>query len=213
VTSVEYAKDLEEVRALGGVNSTVRTAQQTAVAIFWTGSPTSIYNAIARTVGTERGNSLIDNARLLALLNMAGSDASIATWDQKYKSSFLRPVTAIRNADKLGNPALTKDADWTPLLVTPPHPDYPSAHAAIAGASTGVLRSFFNAEAMDASYTSPPMGVTRQWTSFSQIAEEVDNARVWGGIHTRTADEHAIIVGKKIGEFAFTNFLKPVGRK
>ncbi|MFL6289258.1 MAG: vanadium-dependent haloperoxidase [Actinomycetes bacterium] len=209
VTSAQYAKDLEEVRLLGGVNSTLRTADQTAVAIFWTGSPTSVYNAVARTVGKAKGNSLIDNARLFALLNMAGSDASVATWHQKYTSNFLRPVTAIRNADKLDNPALTKDADWTPLLVTPPHPDYPSAHCAIAGASTGVLRLFFDADAMDANYTYPPLGVTRRWTGFSQIAEELDNARVWGGIHTRTADEHARMVGGRIAELAFTKFLKP----
>jgi len=212
VTSAEYAKDLEEVRLLGGVNSTQRTADQTAVAIFWTGSPTNVYNAVARTVGTAKGSSLIDNARLLALLNMAGSDASVATWRHKYTSNFLRPVTAIRNADKLDNPALTKDADWTPLLVTPPHPDYPSAHGAIAGASTGVLRLFFDADAMDANYIYPPLGVTRRWTSFSQIAEELDNARVWGGIHTRTADEHARMVGGRIAEFAFTKFLKPTER-
>jgi len=158
VTSAEYAKDLEEVRLLGGVNSTLRTADQTAVAIFWTGSPMSVYNAVARTMGRAKGNTLIDNARLLALLNMAGSDAGVATWHQKFKASFLRPVTAIRNADKLGNPALTKDADWTPLLVTPAHPDYPSGHCAAGGVSTGILRLFFNTDAVDASYTYPHKG-------------------------------------------------------
>ena len=210
VTSAEFAKDLEEVRLVGGVNSTQRTADQTAAAIFWTVSATSVYNAVARTVGKEKGNSLIDNARLLALLNMAGSDAGVATWHQKFKTSFLRPVTAIRNANKLGNPALTQENDWTPLLVTPAHPDYPSGHCAIGGSSTGLLRLFFKTDAMDTSYTYPPMGVTRRWRSFSQMAEEVGNARVWGGIHTRTADEHAHMIGEKVAEFAFANFLKPV---
>jgi hypothetical protein len=210
VTSAEFAKDLEEVRLVGGVNSTQRTADQTAAAIFWTVSATSVYNAVARTVGKEKGNSLIDNARLLALLDMAGSDAGVATWHQKFKTNFLRPVTAIRNANKLGNPALMQEEDWTPLLVTPAHPDYPSGHCAIGGSSTGLLRLFFKIDAMDASYTYPPMGVTRRWRSFSQMAEEVGNARVWGGIHTRTADEHAHMIGEKVAEFAFTNFLKPV---
>src|SRR3954454_2320044 len=115
VSSAEYAKDLEEVRLVGGVNSTQHTADQTAAAIFWTVSATSVYNAVARTVGKEKGNSLIDNARLLALLDMAGSDAGVATWHQKFKTNFLRPVTAIRNGNKLGNPALTQENDWTPL--------------------------------------------------------------------------------------------------
>src|SRR5215218_667318 len=210
VTSAEYAKDLEEVRLVGGVNSTQRTADQTAAAIFWTVSATSVYNAVVRTVGKEKGNSLIDNARLLALLNMAGSDAGVATWHQKFKINFLRPVTAIRNADKLGNPALTQEADWTPLLVTPGHPDYPSGHCAIGGAATGLLRLFFRTDVMDASYTYPSGGVTRRWKSFSQLGEEVGNARVWGGIHTRTADEHAHMVGEKVAAFAFATFLKPM---
>src|SRR3954468_42336 len=209
VTSTEYAKDLEEVRLVGGVNSTQRTADQTAAAIFWTVSATSVYNAVARTMAKEKGNSLIDNARLLALLNMAGAGGGVATWHQKFTTNFLRPVTAIRNAGKLGNPALTEDPAWTPLLVTPAHPDYPSGHCAIGGSSTGLMRLFFKTDEINASYTYPPGGVIRRWTSFSQMAEEVGNARVWGGIHTRTADEHAHMIGEKVAEYAFANFLKP----
>ena len=165
---------------------------------------------MACTVGKEKGTSLIDNARPLALLNMAGSDAGVATWHQKFKVGFLRPVTAIRNANKLGNPALTEDPDWTPLLVTPAHPDYPSGHCAIGGSSTGLMRLFFKTNEINSSYTYPPGGVTRRWTSLSQMAEEVGNARVWGGIHTRTADEHAHMIGATVAEYAYANFLKPV---
>src|SRR3954453_14289546 len=210
VSSAEYAKDLEEVRLVGGVNSTQRTADQTAAAIFWTVSATSDYKAVARPVGKEKGTSLIDNARLLALLNMAGSDAGVATWHQKFKVGFLRPVTAIRNANKLGNPALTEDPDWTPLLVTPAHPDYPSGHCAICGSSTGLMSLVFKTNEINSSYTYPPGGVTRRWTSLSQMAEEVGNARVWGGIHTRTVDEHAHMIGATVAEYAYANFLKPV---
>ena len=93
------------------------------------------------------------------------------------------------------------------------HADYPSGYCAIGGAATELLRMFFKADRMNASYTDPPLGVTRRWRSFSQMGEEVGNARVWGGIHTRTADEHAHVAGEKVAEFAFTNFLEPVPSK
>jgi hypothetical protein len=211
VTSTDYAKDIEEVRKLGGEKSTERTPHQTAVAIFWTVSATIVMNHVAVTDAKDRKLNLIDNARLLALLNMAAADSLIATWHQKFTTNFLRPVTAIRNASRLDNPAIQEDPDWTPLLVTPAHPDYPSGHCAYEGAATRVLQLFFGTDQTKASYTYPPNAVTLRWTSYSQMANEVGDARVWGGIHTRTADEHADMVGKKIGEYSFTNFLRPVG--
>jgi PAP2 superfamily len=131
---------------------------------------------------------------------MAAADSLIAAWHQKFTTNFLRPVTAIRNARKLDNPAIQEDPDWTPLLVTPAHPDYPSGHCAYEGAAIRVLQLFFGTDQTKASYTYPPNAITLRWASYSQMANEVGDARVWGGIHTRTADEHADMVGKKIGE-------------
>jgi len=115
VTSPDYAKDIEEVRRLGGEKSTERTPHQTAVAIFWTVSATIVMNHVAVTDAKDRKLKLIDNARLLALLNMAAADSLIAAWHQKFTTNFLRPVTAIRNARKLDNPAIQEDPDWTPF--------------------------------------------------------------------------------------------------
>jgi hypothetical protein len=210
VGSAEYAKEVEEVRILGGAGSNRRTAEQTAVAIFWVVSMANVFNDVARTAAKVKGTSLIENARLFALLNLAASDSQIATWDQKFSTNFLRPVTAIRNAGKLGNPGITEDTEWTPLLVTPAHPDYPSGHCAYGGAGSKILQLFFETDTVDASYTFPPFGVTRRWTSYSQMAQEVGDARVWGGIHTRTADQDADMIGQKIAEYAFANFMRPV---
>jgi hypothetical protein len=210
VTSPEFAKEIEEVRMLGGANSVHRTADQTAAAIFWIVSMPAIYNDVARKASTRKGYSLIENARLLALLNMAASDSQIVTWAEKFNRSFLRPVTAIRAADKLGNRLMQPDPSWTSLLVTPAHPDYPSGHCAYAGAASRTLQLVLGEDEVDASYTFPPgVGVTRRWTSFSQMAQEVGESRIWGGIHTRTADAHADIIGQKVAEYGFANYMRP----
>jgi hypothetical protein len=135
VGSVEYAKEVEEVRILGGAGSNRRTAEQTAVAIFWVVSMANVFNDVARTAAKVKGTSLIENARLFALLNLAASDSQIATWDQKFSTNFLRPVTAIRNAGKLGNPGITEDTEWTPLLVTPAHATTRPASLTVAPAA------------------------------------------------------------------------------
>jgi hypothetical protein len=118
---------------------------------------------------------------------MAAADSLIAAWHQKFTTNFLRPVTAIRNARKLDNPAIQEDPDWTPLLVTPAHPDYPSGHCAYEGAAIRVLQLFFGTDQTKASYTYPPNAITLRWASYSQMANEVGDARVWGGIHKAAA--------------------------
>jgi hypothetical protein len=211
VKSSEYARDIEEVRVLGARDSRERTSEQTATAIFWTVSMATVMNDIARKQATAKGNDLAANARLFALLNMAASDSQVATWEQKFKHNFLRPVTAIRNAPTLDSPQIRQDSEWEPLLVTPAHPDYPSGHCAYAGAATAILQKVFDTDEIEnATYTYPPNGVIRHWTSYSALAKEVGNARVWGGIHTRTADDHADRLGRQVAAYAFDNFLRPV---
>jgi PAP2 superfamily len=210
VKSSEYAKEVEEVRVLGAANSSQRNGEQTAVAIFWTVSMPTIMNDIARKAAAKKGNDLAANARLFALLNMAMSDASVATWQLKFEHKLLRPVIAIRNAPALENPGIQHDPNWEPLLVTPGHPDYPSGHCAAAGATVAILQKFFETDVADASYTYPSSGVTRKWKTYSALAKEVGDARVWGGIHTRTADDHADALGRQVAEYQFANFLRPV---
>ena len=137
------------------------------------------------------------------------ADALIGGFEAKYTFNYWRPVTAIRNAGLAGNAAISADASWEPLLVTPPHPEYPCAHCLAAGAAVAVLQHVFDGDKLSTSYIYPPLGVLRRWESFSQIAKEVENARVWGGIHYRTSTEHGAQFGRQVAEFALKTQMQP----
>ena len=207
IGSAEFARDYAEIKRVGARDSTTRTADQTAAAIFWTVQTAVPWNAAARAASAARRLSVAENARLFALLAMATADSQIVTFAEKYERPHWRPITAIRAASDLNNPALEGDAGWEPLLVTPPHPEYPSAHAAFSGAAEAVLRGFFDSDDVDVSVTAPgPFGVTRTYRRFSALSEEVENARVWGGIHFRSADVDGTAVGRKVGEITLRDF-------
>lgn len=212
LTSVTFAKDFNEVKALGSAASTIRTSEQTAIAIHWAGSEIPPLNAIARSASAGRSLSVADNARLFAHLNMAMADALIAVFEAKFKFNTWRPLTAIRSAASIGDVGLQADANWQPMMVTPPHPEYPSAHCAAAGAAEAVLRQTFRTDKVSASYIYPPLGVLRRWDSFSGVSKEMEDARVWAGIHFRTAAEHGTQVGRRIGEHGLKTHLQPVGQ-
>ena len=142
ITTAQFARDFEEVKSVGARNSTTRTADQTAAAIFWTVQTAVPWHAAARAASAAKGLSLSENARLFALLSMATADSQIIAFEEKYKRPHWRPITAIRAATDLSIAALKGDTGWEPLLVTPPHPDYPSAHATFSGAAEAVLRGF-----------------------------------------------------------------------
>ena len=207
MTSAAFASDFDEVKSLGARNSTTRTADQTAAAIFWTVQTAVPWHAAARAAAAAKGLPVADNARLFAILSMATADSQIVAFAEKYKNPHWRPITAIRGAGDLGIPALKADTDWEPLLGTPPHPEYPSAHAVFSGAAEAVLTKFFGTDTVNVTVTFPPVfGVSRSYARFSQMTEEVDNARVWGGIHFRSADRDGAAVGRKIGEMAMRDF-------
>jgi hypothetical protein len=207
ITTAQFARDFEEVKSVGARNSTTRTADQTAAAIFWTVQTAVPWHAAARAASAAKGLSLSENARLFALLSMASADSQIIAFEEKYKRPHWRPITAIRAATELNIPALKGAAGWEPLLVTPPHPEYPSAHAIFSGAAEAVLRAFFGSDEINVSMTAPgPFGVTRTYRKFSELTEEVDNARVWGGIHFRSADVDGSEIGRKISEIVIREF-------
>ncbi len=209
VASAAFARDFNESKNVGGRNSTTRTADQTAAAIFWTVQTAVPWHAAARAASAAKGLSVSENARLFAILSMATADSQIVGFEEKYARPHWRPVTAIRAAADLADPALKGDRNWEPLLATPPHPEYPSAHATFSGAAEAVLRAFFGSDDVDVSVTFPaPFGVTRSYRRFSEITEEVDNARVWGGIHFRSADRDGSEIGRKIGEIVVRDFPK-----
>jgi hypothetical protein len=207
MTTVEFAREFEEIKAVGGRNSTTRTADQTAAAIFWTVLTAVPWHAAARAASEARGLSLPENARLFAILAMATADSQIIAFEEKYKHPHWRPVTAIRAAAATDIQGLKGDAGWEPLVVTPPHPQYPSAHAIFSGAAEAVLRGFFGSDAVKVSVTAPgPLAVTRTYHAFSELTREVEDARVWGGIHFRSADADGIVIGRRIGDIVLREF-------
>jgi hypothetical protein len=209
VTSAAFARDFDEVKSVGARNSTIRTADQTVAAILWTIQTAVPWHAAARAASAAKNLSTTENARLFAILSMATADSQIVGFEEKYKRPHWRPITAIRTASDLGNPALQGDPNWEPLLVTPPHPDYPSAHAIFSGAAEAVLRGFFGSDDVRLSVTYPgPFGIARHYGRFSEMTAEVDNARVWGGIHFRSADTDGSQVGRQIGKIVLRDFPK-----
>ena len=211
LTSPEWARDYNEVKDLGGTKSTLRTAEQTGIARFWIITGPEISDPIVRQLASSPGRSLIQNARLFALVEMATADAYIAVFDAKYTFNFWRPITAIRNGDVDGNDATSRDPAWEPVIETPLHPEYPCAHCITAAAARAVLEAEFGTGPHALSMTSPTApGIERKWTSIEEFAEEVAAARIYGGIHYRNSTEVAKGMGARIGELTVQNYLKPV---
>jgi hypothetical protein len=217
--SEKYAADFNEVKALGGMVSALRTEDQTQIARFWadgagTETPPGHWNHIAQDVGAALGNSLEENARLFALMNIAMADAAICAWDAKYHYHNWRPVTAIRNAADDGNPATEPDATWSSLIGTPPFPDYVSGHSTFSAAAATVLALFYGTD--DVAFTTGSdfmPGVMRSFGSFSAAAEEAGMSRVYGGIHFKFASDDGLEGGMKIGQWTFNNYLRAKGNR
>ena len=220
--SQKYAADVNEVQRLGGDDVTTpsaRTDEQTEIALFWLESSPLAWNRIARTVSTAQGLDAWQNARLFGLLNLALADGYIGTWDTKYHYRFWRPVTAIRLADIDGNPATTADPTWTPLVETPPIPDYDSGHAVEGGAAAQVLARFFGTDTIsfsNCSYTLPagqtcadPTPTLRHFTRLSQAADENAVSRIYIGFHFRDAVEIGTRHGEKIADRTVNLHLRP----
>jgi hypothetical protein len=214
LSSKQFADEFNEVKRLGARDSKERTADQTAVAIFWTAPSYVIFSSIARQLSDTRKFDIHDNARLFALLFGATTDGYISGWAVKYRYPQARPITLIREADKLGIADLKADPNWEPLLITPNHPNYISGHSIFAGTAEKILQAVFGGDAIPTvSVTYPANAITRRYDAISQIAEENDNGRVWGGIHTRqTVGRGGADQGRKIGEYVATNYLLKIGR-
>ena len=211
LTSPTYARDFNEVKAVGGKVSTVRTAEQTEIARFWFEGPGN-WNTIARTVAATRKLDAADSARLLALMNLAMADAYIAGWKIRYVYDFWRPVTAIREGDNDGNDATAGDPTWDSHQNTPAVSDYPSTQSTFSAAAAVVLASLLGGDQATFTVTSgkPFEGLTRSFTSFSQAARESADSRVYAGIHFRSACEDGLGLGRKVGQRAVALYLQPV---
>jgi hypothetical protein len=210
LTSQDYTKDLDEVRTLGARNSLKRSAEQSIIAWFWEGEPGTCtppgqWNQIAAEVALDRKNSLPENARLFALLNICLADAAIVCWDCKYHFRYWRPVAAIRRAtDARGDPR------WLPLLETPPFPSYTSGHSTFSGAAATVLGKFFGTDKI--AFTAPSdsfPGTERSFKSFSEAAREAGRSRIYGGIHYECDNREGLAIGKSVAEEVFRTRLLP----
>ena len=223
--SAEYAAAVDEVMQLGRFNSSTRTAEQTEIAVFWadgggTFTPPGHWNQIAGDVALERGNTLAENARLFALLNIAEADAGIAAWDAKYAYELWRPIDAIRRGDTDGNDATVTDPTWTPLIITPPFPTYTSGHSTFSGAADAVLSSLFGANVHFTTQSDGHNGfaqrplsnqhiVTRSFDSFAEAADEAGRSRIYGGIHFEFDNSAGLDAGRAVGSYVVANFLVP----
>ena len=209
LTHPRYVDDFEEVRSIGAVNSP-RTADQTLSALWYIELPYPAMNRIARAESKAQGLDLLANARLFALLSIAMADATTSVFEAKYTFNFWRPVTAIREAATDGNPKTTADSTWTPLLVTPAHPEYPSAHSVIDIAAVQVLESVFGQHYTFSTTSASAPGVVRTFSSFEAYRVDGSLARIYGGIHFRTAIEEGARQGKKIGNWVLETCLRPL---
>lgn len=211
--SATWTRDYNEIESLGARRSATRTPAQTEVGRFWTIVGPASWNPVVRSLAQSGRSRLVDNARLFALVNMAASDAFVAVFDAKYAYDFWRPITAIRNGDLDGNDATAPNPEWLPLIETPMHPEYPCAHCITASAIGTVLQSQFgDGEVSPITMTSATApGVTHRWTRIADYVAEVNNARVWSGVHYRNSTQVGEAMGKAIGAMAVRQVLTPIG--
>jgi hypothetical protein len=193
--SARYASDFSETQMMGSLTSGARSSDQTLFSQFWAASTASYYwNQIAISLDHHH-HSLLRRARLLALVNVAMADAAIACWDAKYDYVFWRPVTAIG----------LEDPTWVPLLVTPNHPEYPSGHSTVSSAATEVLRDYFGEDSAFSVTSDVMLGVVRSFANFSSALDEIKNARIFGGIHFRSACDDGQATGSAVGDYVLAH--------
>jgi len=211
LTSQIWVRDYNEIKAVGGKNSTQRTAEQTAIAKFWEATAPAVYWPVARSVAAAPGRDVTANARLFAIAAMAMDDALIAVFDAKYTYNFWRPVTAIRNGDVDGNDATERDPSWSPFIDTPMHPEYPCAHCIVSGSLGAVLQAEIGSGATPVLTATSPFapGAPRTWKTIAEFVQEVAQARIYDGVHYRNSTEVGSSMGKQIGELAVKSFAKP----
>jgi len=215
LTSKRYAKDYNEVKALGIRANSARTPEQEQLAYFYAGNNFILWNRILREVAAANTNNLGDNARLLALGTLAIADAFITCWADKSHYVFWRPITAIREGENDGNARTVGDPNWEPLLNTPNYPEYTSGANNAVGALTRTLELFFGTDHITFTAVSQhPLAdpKTRMYERFSDLSWDTVDVRIYQGIHFRTADEEGRKQGRSVAKWAFKHFLRPVNR-
>ena len=210
LTSNRYTKTYDEVMAVGSIDSTQRPPDRANVALFYAASsPTQVFNQVVEQVALEHSYSLSKNARVLALINMAMNDSLVASFLNKYHYIFWRPETAIHGGDTDGNPHTVGDPNWTPFIVTPCFPSYPSNHGSAGNAAAAILGWVYGEDGHSITLTNPALpDIVLQYSSFNQITHDISDARVYGGIHFRTDQDAGEKLGKGVGRAVYRNNLR-----
>jgi hypothetical protein len=204
-----FARDYNEVKEVGDINSTERPQDRTDVARFYIISAVQVYNPAARQVSEAQSKTLSENARIFALLAMATCDGLISAMETKYFYNYWRPVTAIRAGDTDSNKKTDADPTWLPLIATPPFPSYPSAHASAGGAAREVLEDVYGERGLSITLTSPTApGVVLNYASWEQITDDIDDARVYGGIHYRFDQTAGALQGRRVAKYILKQYLR-----
>jgi len=210
LSSRAYAKAYNEVMTVGGVDSTERPPDRANVALFYAASsPTQVFNQAVQQIAQERWHSLSENARALALVNMAMNDSLVAAFLNKYHYNFWRPETAIHAGDADGNPRTVGDPNFVPFITTPCFPSYPSNHGSAANSAAEILKRIYGEGGHSITLSNPAVpDIVLQYTTFKQITDDISDARVYGGIHFRTDQDAGERLGKAVGRAVYRNNLR-----
>lgn len=210
LSSEAWARAYNEVKTRGVRNGKARSADEAEAAAFWEYSRPAIYHGVVRSVAAMPGREATQNARLFAVIAQAMDDALVAVFDAKYHYHFWRPLTAIRNGDQDGNEATERDESWAPMIDTPMHPEYPSAHSTLAEAVVAVLRAELGRTPLPQLSTSSPTakGAVRRWTRFEDFVREIGQARIDEGVHYRFSIEAGNALGRQVGQLAVDRYYK-----
>jgi len=214
--SRKWVRDYNESKALGSLVGSLRTAEQTDIGRFWADNPPLQWNRAWRALSVGNFLRLADNARYFAMLSTASADALIACWDAKYFYNFWRPVTAIRAGDSDGNPQTAPDPEWIGLVVTPNQPEYPAAHGCFSAAVTETLKHFFGSDEVCFSVDSNVAGLlapVRSYSRFSDALQEVNEARIYGGMHYRTSTRMGALLGQQVSRYTTRHFFRPASAR
>ena len=208
--SAAYAEDYNEVKKIGSLTSTRRTADQTAASIFWQDSGPAIWNRVFRQLAASEVLDIVESARMFAMTNLASADGVIGCWNDKYYWNFWRPITAIREGNNDGNPSTVGDPDWTPLIPTPPYPDHTSGYNCGTSSFMHTAEAFFGRGKTEFSVVRTPGGVTRNYERFTDVIDDTIDARVYQGIHFRAADVQGAEIGKDVAHWLDKHYFQPV---
>ncbi|HEV8528847.1 MAG TPA: vanadium-dependent haloperoxidase, partial [Actinomycetes bacterium] len=209
LTSGAYAKEYNEVKTLGASDS-VRSEEQQAVYDFFQAPPIEMYNRAFREYAAAQGLGLAEQARLFAKLTISGGDALITCWEDKALWSFWRPMTAIRLGDEDGNPKTDGDPDWTSAIATPPYPDHSSGYNCATGSYMEVGELYFGSGRTTFTLKHATDAMSRTYEHFRDVWDDTIDARVYQGIHFRSADEQGAQIGRDVARWVDKHALQPV---